>query len=47
LIESAFGSNENIFRSMAEDNNLELYNHDYAGIIHGIEPTYFCYYRKK
>lgn len=47
LIESAFGSNEKIFGSMAEDNNLELYNHHYAGTIYNTEPTYFCYYRKK
>ena len=47
LIESAFGSNEDIFKPMAYKHGLELYKHHYAGSIHGIEPTYFCYYRRR
>ena len=46
LIESAFGSSEDIFKPMAEKHGLELFKHHYAGFIHQIEPTYFCYYRK-
>ena len=47
LIESAFGSNEDVFKPIAYANGLNLYKHHYAGIIHDIEPTYFCYYRKR
>jgi len=46
LIESAFGSNEEVFKPMAYKHGLELYKHHYAGLIYDIEPTYFCYYRK-
>lgn len=46
LIESAFGTNEKVFEPMAHEAGLELYHHEFAGLVYDFEPTYFCYYRK-